>query len=329
MDPFSPGTTIMTDKLLNVRVVRKHLAAHDIVAFELQAHDLAALPAFEAGAHIDVHLPNGLVRQYSLCNDPRQRDRYQICVLRDAATRGGSAAMHDLVAAGDELTIGLPRNLFPLVPGTHPSLLLAGGIGVTPMLAMAWSLHAQGAPFQLHYFTRSAARTAFHEQIKGAPFAGAAALWFDDAAAAERPSIPALLAQAAPGTHVYACGPTGFLEHVMKSCEQAAWPLGQLHYETFGAAPMPPGAAFDVQIRSSGLTVRVLESETVVEALAAHGVTIPVSCEQGICGTCLTGICAGRADHRDQYLTDEEHARGDRFTPCCSRALTPLLVLDL
>ncbi|MES2263666.1 MAG: PDR/VanB family oxidoreductase [Pseudomonadota bacterium] len=319
----------MTNQLLRVRVVGKHLAAQDIAAFELQALDQAELPSFDAGAHIDVHLPNGLVRQYSLCNDPRTRDRYRICVLRDAATRGGSAAMHDLVAAGDVLAIGAPRNLFPLVPGSHSTLLLAGGIGVTPMLAMAWRLHAQEVPFELHYFTRSAARTAFHDEIREAPFAASTSLWFDDADMPQRPSIAALLARAAPGTHVYACGPAGFLEHVMRSCEQAAWPTSQLHYETFAAAPVQQGEAFDVQVRSSGLTVRVAHDQSVVEALAAHGVVIPVSCEQGICGTCLTGIREGRADHRDQYLTDEEHARGDQFTPCCSRALTPLLVLDL
>ncbi|MFC3106687.1 PDR/VanB family oxidoreductase [Undibacterium arcticum] len=318
----------MTDSSFKVNVVRKQVAAQDIVAFDLQAPGGEDLPAFEAGSHIDVHLPNGMVRQYSLCNDPRDRGHYQICVLRDPANRGGSAAMHDLVDTGDELLIGQPRNLFALAPGSHDSLLLAGGIGVTPMLAMAWRLHAQGVPFQMHYFTRSRSRTAFHDEIKNAPFSASAALWFDDEDSA-RPSIPDLLAQAAPGTHVYACGPAGFLDHVARSFEQTGLPAAQLHIEAFSAAPMAAGAAFDVTLRSTGLTVHVGPAQTVVEALAAQGVTIPVSCEQGICGTCLTRVCEGRPEHRDQYLTDEEHAANDWFTPCCSRSLTPMLVLDL
>jgi len=318
----------MKQELLTVRVARKVDAALDIVGLELAASDGSALPAFDAGAHVDLHLPNGLVRQYSLCNDPRDHARYRICVLRDPATRGGSAAVHDLVHVGDELSIGLPRNLFALAPGEHDSLLLAGGIGVTPILAMAWQLHAQHAPFSMHYFTRSRSRTAFHDELRSAPFAGAAAMWFDDGDAA-RPDLPDLLRRARPGTHVYACGPAGFLEHVTRSAAQAGLSPGHLHTEAFGAAPMAPGDAFDLRLRGSGQTIRVEPDQTVVEALAANGITIPVSCEQGICGTCLTRVCGGAPDHRDQYLTDEERARNDQFTPCCSRSLTPVLELDI
>jgi vanillate O-demethylase ferredoxin subunit len=325
--PFA-WNLIMTNSLLKVRVATKIDAAQDIVAFDLQAQDGSTLPPFNAGAHIDVHLPNGLIRQYSLCNDPREHERYRICVLRDPSTRGGSAAMHDLVHAGNELTIGLPRNLFALVEGDHDSLLLAGGIGVTPILAMAWQLHAQGARFQMHYFTRSRVRTAFHDDINAAPFSGSAALWFDDAVA-ERPSVPDLLRSASLGTHVYACGPAGFLDYVTRSALETGLAADHLHLEAFGAAPMAPGAAFDVHLRRSGETVRVDAEQTVVEALAAHGVVIPISCEQGICGTCLTQVCNGVPDHRDQYLTDEEHARNDQFTPCCSRSLTAVLELDI
>ncbi|MFC4929664.1 PDR/VanB family oxidoreductase [Massilia sp. GCM10023247] len=318
----------MNENLLKLRVVRKVEAAQDIVAFELQAPDGAALPRFEAGAHIDVHLPNGLVRQYSLCNDARERERYRICVLRDPATRGGSAAMHDLVNDGDELTIGLPRNLFALVPGAHDSLLLAGGIGVTPILSMAWQLHAEQAPFRMHYFTRSRVRTAFHDELQAAPFAASTAVWFDDAETA-RPSVPELLRAASPGTQVYACGPAGFLEYVTRSAQECGLAPESLHIEAFGAAPMAPGAAFEVRLRQSGRAIRIGPEQTVVEALAAHGVAIPVSCEQGICGTCLTRVISGIPEHRDQYLSDEEHSRNDQFTPCCSRSLTPVLELDI
>jgi vanillate O-demethylase ferredoxin subunit len=318
----------MTQALLKVRVASRIDAAQDIVAYDLQTQDGTPLPAFDAGAHIDVHLPNGLVRQYSLCNDPRERERYRICVLRDPHTRGGSAAMHDLVQAGDELTIGPPRNLFALVPGAHDSLLLAGGIGVTPILSMAWSLHAQGAPFRMHYYTRSRARTAFHDDLHGAPFTESAAVWFDDAGA-KGPAVPELLRAVSSGAHVYACGPAGFLDYVRRSAQEAGLAPECLHIEAFGSAPMAPGAAFEVRLRQSGRSIEVGEEQTVVQALAAHGVAIPVSCEQGICGTCITRVCGGLPDHRDQYLTDEEHARNDQFTPCCSRSLTPILELDL
>lgn len=318
----------MNHTLIKVRVTRKAEAARDIVAFELQPQEGGVLPPFEAGSHIDIHLPNGLLRQYSLCNDPRESGHYAICVLRDPNSRGGSNAMHDLVQAGDELLIGAPRNLFALVTGGHDTLLLAGGIGVTPILAMAWQLHAEGAPFRMHYFSRSRERAAFQDQLRTAPFAAATSLWFDDAGEA-RPSVPELLRHARPGTHVYACGPAGFLEHVTRSFQEAGLAPGCLHLEAFGAAPMAPGAAFEVRLRASGLAVRVEPDQSVVEALAAHGVRIPVSCEQGICGTCLTRVSAGVPEHRDQYLTNEEHARNDQFTPCCSRSLTPVLELDM
>lgn len=315
-----------------VRVVRKTPAARDISAYELEAVEAGtALPSYEAGSHVDVHLPNGLIRQYSLCSGPSQAGRYRIAVLRDPASRGGSLAMHDQVGEGDTLHIGAPRNLFPLTAGAHPSVLLAGGIGVTPLLAMAYRLHALGQPFVLHYFARSRDRVAFLDEMQSSPFSAQVRLHLDDeTGSGEAPRVPALWRDFPGDAHVYACGPAGFLRHVQETADLLTWPARQLHQETFS----PPAAAvagntFDVRIASTGEVVTVGVDETVVAAVARLGIEIPVSCEQGICGTCLTRVVSGTPDHRDQFLSDEEQRCNDQFTPCCSRALSAELVLAL
>jgi vanillate O-demethylase ferredoxin subunit len=292
--------------------------------------DGAALPPFEAGAHIDVHLPNGLVRQYSLCNAPGETQRYLIAVLRDAGSRGGSQAMHDAVDVGALLAISEPKNHFPLVDAGR-TLLLAGGIGVTPILAMAETLAARGAAFEMHYCARSPERAAFRERIGAASFAGQVHFHYDSGDAAQLLDLAALLAAPAPGTHLYVCGPQGFIDHVLGSAKALGWPAAQLHVEYFGAAPLDTSGdgPFEVKLASSGKVVTVPAGQSVIKALAAQGVEIPYSCEEGVCGTCLTRVLDGVPDHRDLYLTDEERAANDQFTPCCSRARTPLLVLDL
>jgi vanillate O-demethylase ferredoxin subunit len=314
----------------NVRVARKSREAESICSYELVRLDGAALPPFGAGAHIDVHLPNGLVRQYSLCNAPGETHRYLIGVLRDAASRGGSQSMHDDVDAGTVLTISAPKNHFPLVAAKR-TLLLAGGIGVTPILAMAETLAGAGAEFEMHYCARSPERAAFTERIETSRFADRVHLHYDSGAADQRLDLAALLAAPAPDTHVYVCGPQGFIDHVLDSARARGWPAAQLHVEYFGAAAVDTGGdrPFDVQLASSGTVVTVPAGRTALEVLAEAGVDIPYSCEEGVCGTCLTRVLAGEPDHRDLYLTDEEHAANDQFTPCCSRARTPLLVLDL
>lgn len=315
---------------LTVKVLRRTQVAEDIAAFELGLPDGGALPGFSAGSHVDVHVPGGLVRQYSLCNDDAEAHRYRIAVLRDAASRGGSAAMHDALHEGDELLISAPRNHFPLVRAER-TLLLAGGIGVTPLLCMAQRLAAIGADFELHYCTRSAARTAFREEIAAAPWAGRARFHFDDGDAAQKLDAAALLATPTPGTHLYVCGPAGFIAHVTQTAKAQGWPDEQVHLEYFGAAPQDTSGdgSFEVRLASTGKTYTVAADQSVVQALAAHGVEIMVSCEQGVCGTCITRVLEGECEHRDLYFTDEEKAANDQFTPCCSRARSPLLVLDL
>lgn len=322
----------MAAEMLTVRVARKSSLAEDICGLDLRALDGGPpLPAFEAGAHIDVHLPDGFVRQYSLCNSPQQSDRYLLAVLREPCSRGGSRAVHDIVQEGDSLVIGQPRNRFALAGDASHHLLLAGGIGATPLMAMAWELLERNADFQMHYFTRSVGRTAFREEIRTSPLAAHVRHWFDDIAS-DRPTIDALLSQATAGTHIYVCGPTGFIDHAIEACVRHGMPSQRIHYERFLGNPTPSGAEdrdFTVVVYSTGQRVAITVRETVAEALAQAGISIPLSCEQGICGTCLTDIRQGIPDHRDQYLTEEERAAGNCFTPCCSRSLTPELVLDL
>ncbi|MGF6742567.1 2Fe-2S iron-sulfur cluster binding domain-containing protein [Paraburkholderia sp. CNPSo 3155] len=321
----------MNQPVLNVVVARRRDEALGIASFELASENGQALPAFDAGSHVDVHLPNGLVRQYSLCNDPRETHRYLIAVLRDEAGRGGSKAVHDLLREGDRLQISAPRNHFALADDAAHHLLLAGGIGVTPILCMAERLAATGASFDMHYCTRSKQRTAFVERLAQAGFAKSVQLHHDDHPGGSTFDIEQTLSDAPAGTHLYVCGPRGFMDFVLETARANGWPENRLHYEFFGAAANQPatGGSFQVRIASSGATIDVPPECTVVQALAAHGVEVITSCEQGVCGTCLTRVLSGEPDHHDSYLTDEERAANDQFLPCCSRAKSPLLVLDL
>jgi vanillate monooxygenase ferredoxin subunit len=316
---------------LSVRVARKAVEAQDICTFELVAVDGRPLPSFSAGSHVDVQLPGGLTRQYSLCNDPAESHRYLIGVLRDAASRGGSVAMHDQVQEGALLTISTPRNHFPLAHEAERHLLLAGGIGITPILCMAERLAIAGAAFEMHYCTRSPERTAFRKRITSSAYAPQVQFHFDDGAPAQKLDLDALLATPQAGAHLYVCGPKGFMDAVLGTARARGWPEAQLHYEFFAAdvAPRSGDDAFEVQLASSGRVIVVAKDSSVTQALSAAGVEVPTSCEQGVCGTCLTRVIEGVPDHRDLYMTPEEQAANDQFTPCCSRSKSARLVLDL
>jgi vanillate O-demethylase ferredoxin subunit len=313
-----------------VKVLRKKQEAQDIASFELVKPDGSALPGFSAGSHIDVQVPGGLTRQYSLCNDAAEQHRYRIAVLRDTGSRGGSTGMHEAVKEGDLLLISEPRNHFPLVHAQR-TLLFAGGIGVTPLLSMAQRLAQIGADFAMHYCTRAADRTAFRDEIAASTFADRVQFHFDDGDAAQKLQLERELARPQAGTHIYVCGPTGFIDWVVRTADGLGWSKEQVHLEYFGAAPQDTGGdrVFQVRIASSGATYEVPADQTVVHALQAHGIEILTSCEQGVCGTCITRVLQGECDHRDLYFTDEEKAKHDQFTPCCSRAKSALLVLDL
>lgn len=319
-----------TRGMIEAVVIARRFDTPDIVVLDLAAAGGGRLPDFAAGAHIDLALGDGLIRQYSLCRMPVADGTYRIAVLRDPHSRGGSVAVHRL-EPGTRLRISPPRNHFPLVPA-EPALLFAGGIGVTPLLAMAEQLHDAGTPFALHYCARTRPAAAFLDHLAGVAWADRVVLHFDDGDRAQRLDAAAVL-RAAPGdAHAYVCGPGGFIAHVCDTARSAGWPDTRLHSEYFTApdagAPQA-GAAFQVRIASTGAVIDVGEDDTIAKALLRHGLAIEVSCEAGVCGTCLTGVLEGCPDHRDYYLDAREKAQNDQMMLCCSRALSPLLVLDL
>jgi vanillate O-demethylase ferredoxin subunit len=320
-----------TNPLIQVRVSARRQMAADIAGFVLEALDGQALPAFEPGAHIDVHLPGGLVRQYSLHEPTTERGQYHIGVLRDPQSRGGSVRLADEVGQGDTLSISAPRNHFPLHKGSGESLLFAGGIGITPILCMARQLAREGRSFTLHYCGRSLSRMAFIEELRSSEFAPEVHVHVDDGAADQQLDAHAAVGSASADKHLYVCGPTGFMEHVLGVARSLGWDESHLHREYFAAAPIDHSAdgTFELLIKSSGQVIEVRPDQSAAQALLDAGVAISLSCEQGVCGTCLTRVIDGAPDHRDLYLTDDERVRNDSFMPCCSRARSPRLVLDL
>jgi vanillate O-demethylase ferredoxin subunit len=317
--------------VLEVLVSQKTLEADGVFSFELKPTVGEVLPGFSAGAHIDVHLAPGVIRQYSLCNSPAEQHRYLIGVLDEPASRGGSRAMHKEILQGHSLHISEPRNMFPLKASAKKHLLFAGGIGITPIISMGYELLADGADFELHYCARAPERTAFLHQIQESALATKVQFHFDQLAPAQKLDARAVLANPRPDVHVYVCGPGGFIEYVLGTARSCGWSDDQLHREYFTAPEVALGLddSFEVEISGSGLVLNIPKEKTVVEVLRAAGIDIPTSCEQGICGSCLTPVLLGIPDHRDQIMSDAEHARNDQFTPCCSRAKSRRLVLQI
>ncbi len=317
--------------MIEVTVTQKNREADDIISLELARIDGNLLPPFEPGAHIDLHLPDGLTRQYSLCSSPNDRARYRVCILKEHASRGGSAFLHTHTEVNQRLSISEPRNLFPMVPEAKRTLLFAGGIGITPLLCMAYALVDAQADFELHYSGKRLSRMAFVDQIMQGPFADRTHLHISDGQPSQRLDVAPLLAHPQPGTHLYVCGPEGYMDYVLSSATRLGWPSAQLHREYFIAASTPEREAggFEIEIKSSGQILDVPADRTALQILEEAGFYIPVSCEEGVCGTCLTRVLSGNPDHRDRFLTEEERASNDRFTPCCSRSRSGRLVLDL
>lgn len=316
--------------MIDVTVINKTQLTPQIVSLQLAAKDAQPLPEYEPGAHIDVYLPNQLIRQYSLCT-PVGEGYYEIAVLNDPDSRGGSKAMHELVKIGDTLTISEPKNHFPLVAQANQTLLLAAGIGITPILAMAERLAAAQQDFELHFCVRSKEQTPYFERISQSAWADKAHFHFTQGDSNNRLNALPLLEKAQPDSHLYVCGPVSFMDDILAKAQQAGWPNERLHREYFSAAPIDHSAdqSFEVVINSSGQVLNVPADCSILNVLEDNGIFIPVACEEGVCGTCVTGLLEGQADHKDVYLTDEEKQQMKKITPCCSRALSPRLVLDL
>jgi vanillate O-demethylase ferredoxin subunit len=321
----------MIHSWLQLKISARREEAQQICSFELIDADGRALPPFTPGAHVDVQIGSGLIRQYSLCNDPSEQHRYLIAALREPQGRGGSVALHDTFKVGDMIRVGEPKNHFPLAAHADRHILLAGGIGVTPLMAMAEYLSRRGQDFEMHYCTRTQARAAFLDRIRKSAFAARAHVHFDDGPEEQRFDAAKVLGKPLPSTHLYVCGPSGFMSYVLQTAKSQGWPDEQTHREYFAPAEQsaPPAGQFEVELASSGQVFVIPADKPIVEVLLDQGIEIPTSCDQGVCGTCLTRVISGVPDHRDSFLTDQERAQNDQMTPCCSRAKSPRLVLDL
>ena len=303
--------------------------AQDIISVELRPVE-GVFPAFSAGSHVDVHLTNGLVRSYSLLNDNRERHRYVLGVLKDRNSRGGSRCVHEQLRVGMALTLSTPRNHFALDESATHSVLIAGGIGVTPILCMGRRLQALGHSFEVMYFARSRAHAAFVSDIEAL---GAPITWHFDDEQGGPPDLQALLSRRAPdaGTHHYACGPAVMLDAFEAQCK--ALGHAHAHIERFAAVAVAAAAdaraSFSVELRQSGLHFEVTPDTTLHQRLLDLQANVPFSCEQGICGSCQTRVIDGVVDHRDSVLTPEEQARNDVMMVCVSGCKSDRLVLDL
>jgi len=312
---------------LRVQVQRKFETAAGVAAFELAPLE-GVLPTFQPGAHIDVHLPNGLVRQYSLTNGPGESSRYRIGVKLEPDSSGGSRCLHETVREGDVLAISEPRNNFPLRRDSNRTILVAGGIGITPLLAMAQSLDRMSLAFELHCFAQSGDHIAFAEVVEGLGRSVVRHLGLSpDETVAE---IRRLVVGYETFANLYVCGPGPMLEAVRREAAAAGWPDDAVHFEYFkNTNEIDDSSTFEVALARSAMTVTVPAGATILEVLRGHGVIMPSSCEQGACGTCVATVLEGEPDHQDVYLNDSEHRAGDRIMTCVSRSSSDRLVLDL
>ena len=312
---------------LQVRVARKWLCAEGITAFEL-VPVTGELPSFQPGAHLDVHLPNGLVRQYSLTNGPDLTDVYRIAVKLEPDGGGGSRLMHDSVHVGDVLDISTPRNNFPLRRDAARTVLIAGGIGITPLLAMAQTLGRQGLTWELHCFARSDDHIAFGEMLDS--LAGGITRHVGLTPEQTGHELGRIVRPYAPMNHTYVCGPGPMIATARALAADAGWPEAAVHFEYFkNESPRDDTSAFEVALARSGRSLRIPAGESLLDGLRNAGVDLPSSCEQGACGTCIATVLEGEPDHQDVYLNGSERAAGDRMLTCVSRAKSGRLVLDL
>ena len=310
----------------NLKVTRREALAQDIILFELRQPDGVDLPAFTAGAHLTVETPSGVRRNYSLCSDPLHAGFYQIAVKRDGAGRGGSISMADQINIGDMLSVSAPRNNFELHPRANSFLFVAGGIGITPILAMMRHLKSSGrGRFKLIYCARDEASTPFLHELSE-EFAGLVKIHHDGGDSAQSLDFWPVFEK--PGSaQVYCCGPRGLMDAVRDM--SGHWPFGSIHFESFGvdARIVAGNRPFTVRLQKANVTINVAAEQSILEALRAAGHHVPSSCESGTCGSCRTRLVGGEADHRDMVLSDDERAQ--QIMVCVSRAVSAELVLDL
>ncbi|SOY97460.1 Vanillate O-demethylase oxidoreductase [Cupriavidus taiwanensis] len=327
--PLAERATL-THLELVLRQVR--MEATGINSYEFVDADGNDLPAFTAGAHIDVHIAPGVIRQYSLCNSPEERHRYVVAVLRDEAGRGGSRGMHETLHVPNRVRISVPRNNFPLAEGAKKIIMLAGGIGVTPLKAMVHRLESKRVDYELHYCAKGPQYAAFESELRSIARIGHIHCHFDGGDPKKGLNIAKLLKHPEADTHIYYCGPGGF----MQACADAAahWPSELVHCEHFKApvqkAPTTsdtPVEGYVVELARSEKKLTVAPDQNLAEVLQQAGAPVETSCQSGLCGTCKVRYLAGEVDHQDFILDESE--RQTVMTPCVSRCSGGTLVLDL
>lgn len=310
-----------------VTVARKWVAAEGVAGFELEPIG-GPLPTYQPGAHIDVHLPNGLVRQYSLTNGPGEGTAYRIGVKLEPESRGGSSCLHDTVREGDVLAISEPRNNFPLRRDAVKTVLVAGGIGITPLLAMAQTLAKDSLDYELHYFAQTDDHLAFAPVLEQLGDGVVRHLGLSPHETGS--TLTQLLEEYDAAFHVYVCGPGPMLEATRRIAADAGWPDDAVHFEYFkNTTEIDDSSTFEISLARSALTLDVPGGKTILEVLRENGVPMPSSCEQGACGTCSVNVLDGEPDHQDVHLNNTEKEAGDRIMTCVSRSKSDRLVLDI
>lgn len=312
--------------LLDATVVARKIVATDVVSLSLRSSNATALPIATAGSHIDIHIQDGLVRQYSLTGAMSQT--YQIAVQKEVNSRGGSTAMHDQFQEGAQLKISEPKNLFPLVKDSSHTMLFSGGIGLTPILSMAWELHNSGKSFEWHLSARSKDRIVFGDTLDQLPFAEKIGVHLDTKPN-KAADLESIIKQASLDSHLYICGPKGYMAYVSKIATSIGIPETNIHTEHFAAEIDIDGEAFEIYAARSKVTIKVSPTETILAALKRASIDVATSCENGVCGSCLTDVLQGKPDHRDLVLTDSEKAMNNRIAVCCSRSQSKRLELDI
>lgn len=307
-----------------------------IKMFELVDPAGGELPPFEAGAHIDIKLGNGLIRSYSLANDPKERNRYVTAILKETESKGGSRWMHENVKVDDVLTTSAPIQNFPLIEDAKKTVLLAGGIGITPILAMGYRLNDIGAQVQMHYCTRAPEDTAFMDEVKEV-FGDNVTFYFDGGDPSQGINLSETFKDYEEGTHLYVCGPAGLLRAVRDATSH--WPESAVHFELFSSTRSDeelaeiasrPAGEFEVELAQSGVTLTIPADMTILDVLIEEGFGVPYACEEGWCGACTVGLLGGKADHRDEVLSDADKEKNDKIQVCVSRAMPgEKLILDL
>lgn len=327
--PGAADADLAANLLLTIRHIE--VITPSIAQLHLAAAGRSVLKPFAPGAHIKVRvsLPDGREerRSYSLINSDNQSDEYVIAVQREPEGRGGSLFMHKL-RVGDVVTSSAPCNEFPLAIDAERHILVAGGIGITPLLSMAFALRAAGKPFELHYVARTPESMAFRDKLEAMP-SGQCFLYFDEGNPALGLRIGDVIGSHKPGFHVYVCGPRGMIDAVIRETDANGWPISHVHYESFGPDVRPDDGTVEIVLQRSGLTIGVPPTQTILDTLLAAGIDHPHDCRRGECSACQVDVLQGIPDNRDFCLSGPDYDAGKIMCVCVSRSRTPKLVLDL